>query len=430
MIGYSNVDEQIDSDFRHALRKAFVHRWRDRLRTDPPHDHLLSFDEAKSALARWSQSYRGIRSVEVEKIKGSVGRYRDFDEFFLPLKQSMGARWRRIDRAYHRGEELPAISLYKIGEAYFVRDGNHRVSVARYHGVEEIDAEVVELRSAEARQTAPRAPSSPARRPHPPPEPGASSLHNLRKRLRRGLLRPGDRRAARSTVTKEEQGMYRGAVRHCLSLVFLVGLLVFPASACGGDEEESKGSPLPEEQQALRPGEYSSEEFEPSLSFEVGEGWTVSPPEVSDHLGLTREGTAGLIFANIQEVYEPTQAGTPNVVDAPEDMVSWFRQHPQLRTEEPEPVTVGGVEGVGFDVVVGDLPEDHHNVCGPGCVDVFRTSGGSALGLRKGEVNHVIILEDVNGETVTMGFGSLASEFEEFAPEAKKVLESVEWRDV
>lgn len=222
--------------------------------------------------------------------------------------------------------------------------------------------------------------------------------------------------------------MYRGAVRHGVSLVFLVGLLVFPAIACGGREEEgSKGRPLPEERQALLPGTYSSEEFEPSLSFGIGEGWTVSPPEVSDHLGLTRGGTAGLIFANIQEVYEPTLTGTPSVVDAPEDMVGWFRRHPQLRTDEPEPVTVGGVEGLRFDVAAEDLPEDHHDVCGSGCVDVFRTSGGSALGLREGDRNRVIVLEDVNGETVTMGFGGPASEFDEFAPEAEKVLESVEW---
>jgi hypothetical protein len=103
-------------------------------------------DEAKGALAQWTQSYRGMRTVEVEKVMGSVGRYQDFDGTFLPLKKSMGERWGRIDRAYHRGDELPAVSLYKIGEAYFVRDGNHRVSVARYHGVVEIDAEVVEIR--------------------------------------------------------------------------------------------------------------------------------------------------------------------------------------------------------------------------------------------------------------------------------------------
>ena len=101
---------------------------------------MLSFEEAKGALKRWTQVYCGMRTVVVEKIKGSVGRYRDFDESFLPLKVSMGDRWSHIDRAYHRGDELPAVSLYKIGDAYYVRDGNHRVSVARYHGVAAIDA--------------------------------------------------------------------------------------------------------------------------------------------------------------------------------------------------------------------------------------------------------------------------------------------------
>ena len=87
-----------------------------------------------------------MRTVEVEKIVGSVGRSRDFDSSFLPVKVSMSVRWGRVDRAYHQGVELPAVSLYKIGETYFVRDGNHRVSVARYHKVVTIDAEVVEIR--------------------------------------------------------------------------------------------------------------------------------------------------------------------------------------------------------------------------------------------------------------------------------------------
>ena len=145
MIGYVSVEEQVDKDFHRARRKASLRRWRDLLWRDSAHERLLSFDEAKGAQVQWSQAYRGMRTVEVEKITGSVGRYRDFDGSFLPRKESMGDRWGRIDRAYHRGVELPAVSLYKIGDAYFVRDGNHRVSVARYHGVVEIDAEVVEL---------------------------------------------------------------------------------------------------------------------------------------------------------------------------------------------------------------------------------------------------------------------------------------------
>ena len=145
MIGYVNVEEQIDKDFHRALLKASLRRWKARLSRESAHERLLSFDEAKGALTRWTQGYMGMRTVEVEKITGSVGRFRDFDGAFLPLKKSMVDRWGRIDRAYHRGDELPSVSLYKVGDAYFVRDGNHRVSVARYHGAAAIDAEVVEI---------------------------------------------------------------------------------------------------------------------------------------------------------------------------------------------------------------------------------------------------------------------------------------------
>jgi hypothetical protein len=87
----------------------------------------------------------GQRDVEVSKIVGSVGRFREFDRDFMPVKTSLEGKWKRVDRAFHRGVELPPVSLYKIGGFYFVEDGNYRVSVARYHGVEWIDAEVVEF---------------------------------------------------------------------------------------------------------------------------------------------------------------------------------------------------------------------------------------------------------------------------------------------
>ena len=81
----------------------------------------------------------------MEKIVESLNRHTDFDRAFLPARASLDARWKRIDRAYQRREELPSVSLYKVGEAYSVVDGNHRVSVARYQGVEMIDAEVIEI---------------------------------------------------------------------------------------------------------------------------------------------------------------------------------------------------------------------------------------------------------------------------------------------
>jgi hypothetical protein len=139
--------EQSERDFSRARRRAFLRKIGAYLRRDPGSNQLLSFEEVKGALGTVSQVYGGMRVVPVSKIVGSVGRHRDFDRAFLPSKPDLGTRWRRIDEIMDRGEELPPISLYKIGDVYFVQDGNHRVSVARQRGVEMIDAEVIELRS-------------------------------------------------------------------------------------------------------------------------------------------------------------------------------------------------------------------------------------------------------------------------------------------
>ena len=142
-----NLNERADKDFSRARRRAFLRRLGAYLRKDPASNELLSFDEVRSALGAVEQTYLGMRVVPVAKIVGSVGRHRDFDRAFLPSKPSLKGRWKKIDQAMHRAEELPPVSVYKIGDAYFVRDGNHRVSVAHQQGVEMIDAEVIELRS-------------------------------------------------------------------------------------------------------------------------------------------------------------------------------------------------------------------------------------------------------------------------------------------
>jgi hypothetical protein len=139
--------EQSDRDFSRARRRAFLRKVGAYLRRDPGSNQLLSYDEVKGALGAVSQVYVGLREVPVSQIVGSVGRHRDFDRAFLPSKPDLGTRWRRIDEIMDRGEELPPVSLYKIGDVYFVQDGNHRVSVALRRGVEMIDAEVIELRS-------------------------------------------------------------------------------------------------------------------------------------------------------------------------------------------------------------------------------------------------------------------------------------------
>ena len=218
-----------------------------------------------------------------------------------------------------------------------------------------------------------------------------------------------------------------------IRLGLLVTLLVLMASACGGGggEEQAKARTLPEEEKALRPGEYRSEEFKPSVSFRVGEGWSTYTPEAPDVLRISHRETGGLGFTNIHEVFKPTRTGTPNVVDAPEDIVGWFRRHPYLDTTEPEPATVGGVEGVEFDVIVEDLPEGYQGACLAiavrDCVDIARFGDDQILAQPKGFRVRLIVLEDVEGETVTMYFGSPTAEFDTFAPTAQKVVDSVKW---
>lgn len=142
-----DLNEQSDRDFTRARRRAFLRRVGAYLRRDPSSNQLLSFDEVRGALGAIQQVHIGLREVPVAKIVGSVGRHRDFDRAFLPSKPDLGTRWKRIDQLMHKDESLPPVSLYKIGDAYFVNDGNHRVSVARQQGVEVLDADVVELRS-------------------------------------------------------------------------------------------------------------------------------------------------------------------------------------------------------------------------------------------------------------------------------------------
>lgn len=110
-------------------------------------NELIPFKDLSKAVDATSQSYRGVRPVPLDKIIGSFGRSRDFDRAFLPTQEHSSGKWLSVDAAYNRGVTFPPISLYKIGDAYFVVDGHHRVSVARQKGQRFIDAEVTEVES-------------------------------------------------------------------------------------------------------------------------------------------------------------------------------------------------------------------------------------------------------------------------------------------
>lgn len=105
---------------------------------------LLSFDWVRKRVGTKAWRYKGLVEVEIAKIVGSVNRYQDFDRAFFPL-QGASPRLRQIEDAWRRGEILPPVKLYQIGDAYFVEDGHHRVAAARRSGALSIDAEVVEF---------------------------------------------------------------------------------------------------------------------------------------------------------------------------------------------------------------------------------------------------------------------------------------------
>jgi hypothetical protein len=132
-------------DFAAARRKAF---WNEVLSfLSGRSNELLSWDEVRDKLRVRGQIYRGLQAVPLDKIVGSVGRYRDFDRVFLPAQDRTAERWRSIARAHYDAVSLPPVKLYRIGDAYFVLDGNHRVSVARERGMAFVDAEVIEAKS-------------------------------------------------------------------------------------------------------------------------------------------------------------------------------------------------------------------------------------------------------------------------------------------
>src|SRR5688500_8232988 len=145
MISYMNLNEQVDADFTRARRRARLRAVAARIRREHTSNRLLSFDDVRRELVANNRLHRGTRVVEADEIVGSVGRWDEFDRAFLPARPSVAHKWKRIDRAFPRTEDLPPVKLYKLEEAYFAVDGHQRVSVARYHDVPTLEAAVVEF---------------------------------------------------------------------------------------------------------------------------------------------------------------------------------------------------------------------------------------------------------------------------------------------
>ncbi len=139
--GSPRVDAE--SDFLRARRQQVLSGLAARVRggTDDV-VQSMSFDEVVAALGRRGEHYAGTRVIPLEAIVGSVDKVKDFDRRFRPTSARSRERWERLALASRKGEEIPPIEVYRVGDAYFVRDGHHRVSVAHSLGVKLIEARV------------------------------------------------------------------------------------------------------------------------------------------------------------------------------------------------------------------------------------------------------------------------------------------------
>jgi hypothetical protein len=142
--GFPTADAQ--DDFQRARRRAVVANLARRISRGPGDiDVILPFDEVVAALGRVEEAYAGLQTIPLDSVLGTVDRTKGFDRQFRPTSAHVRTRWERIANAVRRGEAMPPISVYRIGEVHFVRDGHHRVSVARALGRSHIDAYVVEV---------------------------------------------------------------------------------------------------------------------------------------------------------------------------------------------------------------------------------------------------------------------------------------------
>jgi hypothetical protein len=144
--GFPTSDAQFD--FGRARRRRALARLASRMRREPDDVFvILPFEEVVEALGRVGERSLGLQSIDLDSIVGTVDRGREFDRAFRPVSGRVRTRWERIAAAQRRGESMPPIDVYRIGEVHFVRDGHHRVSVARALGLDTIDAYVTEVQT-------------------------------------------------------------------------------------------------------------------------------------------------------------------------------------------------------------------------------------------------------------------------------------------
>ena len=139
-------DQDAHTDFSRAQRRRRLSDLAARLRREPDDVNvILPFDEVVQAVGKRGERRLGLQTIELDSIVGTVDRTREFDRSFRPTSRRVRRRWEGIAKATRRGEAMPPIDVYRVGELHFVVDGHHRVSVARQLGLEVIEANVTEI---------------------------------------------------------------------------------------------------------------------------------------------------------------------------------------------------------------------------------------------------------------------------------------------
>ena len=263
--------------------------------------------------------------------------------------------------------------------------------------------------------------------------PDAAALVEDLERVEAGLAPVTETMKARTRVRRT------GKLRRRLMLVALallvvgagvVGVVVLDRSGQSAGNAPVRTLP-PSGGSSLEPGEYRSDEFRPSFSFAVDRGWiTFFDAELPDALVISPAKSRELLAFPTLGFYAPqaimdrsdptgnTVLPAPNSVDG---WVEWFQKHPNLETEKPVPVTVGGASGVRVDAVVASVPEDH-----PAWFWVLSDGTTIQDDVKGGRIRTFIL--NVGGETTLIAIRADGDQFEGFLPKAQKVVNSVDWK--
>ena len=142
--GFPRAD--VENDFLRARRHQTLARLAQRLRREPDDVNvILPFDEVVAALGFRSERRLGLQTIQLNTVVGTVDSTRDFDRRFRPTTGRVRERWERLALAQRRGEAIPPIDVYRVGDLHFVQDGHHRVSIALATGAKTIEAYVTEV---------------------------------------------------------------------------------------------------------------------------------------------------------------------------------------------------------------------------------------------------------------------------------------------